>query len=79
MGFGVVIGIPLRFGVRPSVTGVRIATVGVNRFLGAADDLAAKALLLSSTAATAIVKKPVAVYIEKVYEEGDFAGLGIGT
>jgi len=30
-------------------------------------------------AAKAIVKKPVAVYIEKVYEEGDFAGLGIGT
>jgi len=29
--------------------------------------------------AKAIVKKPVAVYIEKVYEEGDFAGLGIGT
>jgi len=27
--------------------------------------------------AKAIVKKPVAVYIEKVYEEGDFAGLGI--
>ena len=29
--------------------------------------------------AKAIVKKPVAVYIEKVYEEGDFVGLGIGT
>ena len=30
-------------------------------------------------AAKAIVKKPVAVYIEKVYEEGSFAGLEIGT
>ena len=29
--------------------------------------------------AKAIVKEPVAVYVEKVYEEGDFAGLGIGT
>ena len=29
--------------------------------------------------AKAIVKKPVAVYVEKVYEEGDFSGLGIGT
>ncbi len=29
-------------------------------------------------AAKAIVKKPVAVYIEKVYEEGEFGGLGIG-
>jgi len=30
-------------------------------------------------AAKAIVKKPVAVYVEKVYEEGDFSTLGIGT
>ncbi len=29
--------------------------------------------------ANAIVKKPAAVYVEKVYEEGNFAGLGIGT
>jgi hypothetical protein len=26
-----------------------------------------------------IVKKPVAVYIEKVYGDGGFSGLGIGT
>ncbi len=30
-------------------------------------------------AAKAIVKKPVAVYIEKVYEEGDLSALGIGA
>jgi hypothetical protein len=30
-------------------------------------------------AAKAIVKKPVAVYVEKVYEEGDFAAMGVGT
>jgi len=29
--------------------------------------------------AKAIVKKPAAVYVEKAYKEGDFAGLGIGT
>jgi len=29
--------------------------------------------------AKAIMKKPVAAYVEKVYEEGDFASLGIGT
>ena len=29
--------------------------------------------------AKAIVKVPVAVYVEKVYEDGDFSGLGIGT
>jgi len=31
------------------------------------------------TAAGAMVKKPVSVYIEKVYEEGNFADLAIGT
>ena len=36
---------------------------------GTSDDLAAKA----------IVKVPVAAYVEKVHEEGNFAGLGIGT
>ncbi|MHC4982460.1 MAG: hypothetical protein ACYTF6_04735 [Planctomycetota bacterium] len=30
-------------------------------------------------AAKAIVNKPVAVYIEKVCEEGNLAGVGIGT
>ena len=30
-------------------------------------------------AAKAIVKKPVAVYVEKVYEEGDFLAMGIGV
>ena len=27
----------------------------------------------------AMAKRPVAVYVEKVYEEGDFAGLRIGA
>ena len=30
-------------------------------------------------AAKAIVKQPVAAYVEKVYEDGDFSGLGIGA
>lgn len=30
-------------------------------------------------AAKAFVKKPQAVYVERVYEEGDFSGLGIAT
>ena len=29
--------------------------------------------------ANAIVKKTVATYIEKVYDEGGFSGFGIGT
>lgn len=35
--------------------------------------------LVIPAAAKAIVKKPAAVYVEKVYGEGDFSGLGIGT
>jgi len=31
------------------------------------------------TAAKAVVKRPVAVYVEQVYEYGNFAALGIGT
>ena len=30
-------------------------------------------------AAKRIVKRPVAAYVEKLYEDGDFAGLGIGA
>jgi len=30
-------------------------------------------------AANVLVKKPTAVYIEKVYEDGNFALLGIGS
>ncbi|GAH85270.1 unnamed protein product, partial [marine sediment metagenome] len=30
-------------------------------------------------AAKRILKKPIAAYVEKTYEEGDFASLGIGT
>jgi len=32
-----------------------------------------------NTGAGALVKRPVAAYVEKVYEEGDFSALGIGT
>jgi len=31
------------------------------------------------SAAKMLVKKPVGVYVEKVYDSGDFSGLGIGT
>ena len=31
------------------------------------------------TTAKALIKKPVAVYIERVYESGDFSELGIGV
>ena len=33
----------------------------------------------ADTTAHAMVKKPIGVYIERVYEEGNFAALDIGT
>ena len=30
-------------------------------------------------AAKMLVKRPIAAYVEKVYEEGDFSQLGIGS
>jgi len=32
---------------------------------------------VEDTSAKMLVKQPVAAYVEKVYEEGDFSGLGI--
>jgi len=34
---------------------------------------------VEDTGSNTLVKRPVAAYVEKVYEEGNFAGLGIGT
>jgi len=31
------------------------------------------------TGSNTLVKQPVAAYVEKVYEDGNFAALGIGT
>ena len=70
--------ITFRFAASPNVTGLTIGDItGIDKKgweymwvrYADAEDAAAKA----------IVKKPVAVYVEKVYETGDFAGLGIGT
>ena len=47
---------------------LKIPAATLNTFVDAED-----------TVAKAIVKKPVAVYIEKVYKEGDFSRLSIGT
>jgi len=70
--------ITFRFATLPNKTGLTVGDItGIDKKgweymwvrYGDAEDSAAKAL----------VKKPVAVYIEKVYEEGSFASLGIGT
>ena len=70
--------ITFRFAASPNRTGITVGDItGIAKkgweYLWVryadAEDAAAKAL----------VKKPVAVYVEKVYEDGDFSGLGIGT
>jgi hypothetical protein len=48
---------------------LRIPAATFNTFVDAAEDAAPRA----------IVKVSVAAYAERVYEEGDFAGLGIRT
>jgi hypothetical protein len=68
--------ITYRFAASPNVTGLKIGDiVGIDKkgweylWVRYADAEDAKVL----------VKQPIAVYVEKVYEEGDFSGLGVGT
>ncbi len=70
--------ISFRFAASPNKTGLTVGTiVGIDKKgweymwvrYADAEDAAAKA----------IVKRPIAVYIEQVYEYGDFSTLGIGT
>jgi len=70
--------ITFKFAASPNRTGITVGTItDINKKgweymwvrYADAEDAAAKA----------IVKRPLAVYVEKVYEEGDFSGLGIGT
>ncbi len=68
--------ITFRFAASPNVTGMTVGDItGVDkkgweylwvRYTDAED-------------AKVLVKQPAAVYVEKVYESGDFSGLGIGT
>ena len=70
--------ITFRFAASPNKTGLTVGEItGIDKkgweymWVRYADS--------EDTAAKAIVKKPVAAYIEKVYDEGDFSQLGIGT
>ena len=68
--------ITYRFAASPNVAGLTIGDItGINkkgweyiwvRYADAEDE-------------KVLVKQPIAVYVEKVYDEGNFAGLGIGT
>jgi hypothetical protein len=69
--------ITFRFAASPNMTGLQIGDItGINKkgweylWVRYADDEDANAKVL--------IKKPIAAYVEKVYEDGDFSGLGIG-
>jgi hypothetical protein len=69
--------ITFRFAALPNKTNIQVGSIaGISKkgweymWVQYADDVDA--------AKKQIIKKPVAVYIEKVYEETSFAGLGIG-
>jgi hypothetical protein len=70
--------ITFRFAAGPNKTGLTIGDI-VNIDKKGWEYLWVRYADAEDPAAKAIVKKPVAVYIEKVYEEGDFSSLGIGT
>lgn len=70
--------ITFRFAASPNVTNLTIGNItGINKkgweylWVRYADD--------EDTAAKVLVKKPIAAYVEQVYQYGDFSGLGIGT
>lgn len=70
--------ITFKFAVSPNVANLRVGTLTVSSKKGwdylwvrYADDV--------STDRKALIKKPVAVYVEKVYEQASFSGLGIGS
>ncbi len=70
--------ITFRFAASPNVEGLSIGGIsGINKkgweylWVRYADD--------EDTNAKVLVKKPIGVYVERVYQDGDFSGLGIGS
>lgn len=70
--------ITFRFAASPNVTGLVVGAIGgIDKkgweylWVRYADE--------EDVAAKTLVKKPIAAYVERVYEYGDLSGLGIGT
>lgn len=70
--------ITYRFAASPNRTGITVGGIGGISKKGW-EYMWVRYADSEDAAAKAIVKKPVAVYIERVYEEGNFGSLGIGT
>ena len=70
--------ITYRFAASPNKTGITIGSItGIAK--KGWEYLWVRYADVEDTTAMVIVKKPVSVYVEKVYDDGDFAALGIGT
>ena len=70
--------ITFRFAASPNVAGLQLGNIaGIDKegwhylWVRFADE--------EDNAAKVLIKKPIAAYVERVYEYGDFSGLGIGT
>jgi len=70
--------ITFRFAASPNLTGLQVGSIaGISKkgweylWVRYADD--------EDAAAKVLVKKPIAAYVEQVYDYGNFSGLGIGT
>ena len=70
--------ITFRFAASPNKTGLTVGDI-VNINKKGWEYMWVRYADAEDATAKAIVKKPAAVYVEKVYEEGDFSTLGIGT
>ncbi|HBO45788.1 MAG TPA: hypothetical protein DD670_18065 [Planctomycetaceae bacterium] len=70
--------ITFRFAVSPGATGITVGPItGINK--RGWDYLWVRYQDAEDAAAGALVKRPVAAYVERVYYDGDFSGLGIGV
>jgi hypothetical protein len=68
--------ITFRFAASPNATGISVGPIGGISKKGW-EYLWVRYADEEDTASHAIVKRPVAAYVERVYDEGNFAGLGI--
>ena len=70
--------ITFNFAASPNQTNITVGDITVAQKLGW-EYMWVRYADAEDTIAKAIVKKPIAVYIERVYELGDFSNLGIGA
>ena len=71
-------GITFRFAGNPNITGATVGSItGIDKF--GWDYLWVRHAEFEDTFAFCLVKRPIAAYIERVHEPGDFSTLGIGT